>query len=541
MSQASLAVANSNSRGVASNVDGSRLWVLDSNKVVYVYDANQILLGSWTVSGLKTPTGISVSGSDVWISDSGNDRVYRHNGGASRLSGTFSASNSFALASANNNPQDLVTDGTTIWVTQSGSSDRVYVYSTLGASLGYWTLPTVNTSPVGITLDPTGTSKSLWVVDDTTDRVYEYADARVRRSGTQAAAVTFTLNASNGNAQGIADPRSLAARDALFADPTFSAAASDSITTAFQSLNTNAMWPVSGTTFNEVESTFGPRIKVSTSAYDWHRGIDIDAPEGTPVLSPVAGTLFDVKNYVDGGLTVILKHAFTNPVSFAGKTLTHYYTYYMHLSSVDPILQAAADSGQTPSVPQGFQIGTVGHSGTAVGDHLHWELRVGTPYSLEWQLANPTSQYGANNFGFDPHVHPMLLTVPTATNTLAASVTTKPTNKIDGRVRISTDDEQPLFNRVQVRVVKKSTNTAVANHVLDLNERLGFNATTNVLLDTPDKTKPYFAPTSFGTSSATWGTDVVIPKTWIGSNFGTKFQTIVTVTDIWGRTKTISW
>ncbi|MFM2096333.1 MAG: hypothetical protein RIS70_3457 [Planctomycetota bacterium] len=213
----------------------------------------------------------------------------------------------------------------------------------------------------------------------------------------------------------------------------------------------------------------------------------------------------------------------------------------MHLSSVDPSLQAAATAGQTPAVAQGYQVGQVGHSGTALGDHLHWEIRVGTPYSLEWQLQNPTSQYGANNFGFDPHVNPMLLTVPTSTNTLAATVTTKPTSKIDGRVLITTDDEQTLFNRVQVTIVNKSTKLTVANHTLDLNERLGFNATTNALLDTPDKTKPYIAPISFGTSATVWSTDLVIPKSWVGSSFGTKFLTTVTLTDIWGRTYTSSW
>lgn len=330
-------------------------------------------------------------------------------------------------------------------------------------------------------------------------------------------------------------------RDAAFAGRITAAAASVSLTTAFQTLRSTAIWPVTGTTFNEIESAFGPRIKVSTSGYDWHRGIDIDAPEFTPVVAPMDGTLFDIKNYTDGGLTVILKHTFPDPVVFAGKTLTSYYTFYMHLSSVDPSLQAAATAGSTPAVSKGFQIGKVGHSGTAVGDHLHWEIRVGTPYSLEWQLANPTSQYGANNFGFDPHVNPMLLTIPTTTNTLGASLTTKPTSSIDGRVRITTDDEQTLFNRVQVTIVNKSTKLTVASHTLDLNERLGFNATTNALLDTPDKTKPYIAPISFGTSATVWATDLVIPKSWVGSRSGTKFLTTVTLTDIWGRTKTISW
>ncbi len=318
-------------------------------------------------------------------------------------------------------------------------------------------------------------------------------------------------------------------------------AQTNNLTAAFRTLRGNALWPVSGSTFDAVESTFGPRIKDSTGLYDWHRGIDIDAPEGTPVWAALDGTLFNVTTYADGGLTVILKHSFPVPVVYSGRTLNHFYTFHMHLSSVTASLQTAAAAGQTPAVIRGAEIGKVGHSGTAIGDHLHWEIRSGTPYSLEWQLANPTSQYGANNFGFDPHVHPMLLTVPFVSSSMTLSVTTKPTSKIDGIVRFACLDDQPLLNRFEVRIVKKTTNAIVANHTLDLNERIGFDATTNAALDTPDKTKPYISPISFGPTAASFMTDLVIPKAWVGGNSGSKFTTTVTAYDIWGVSKTQSW
>jgi hypothetical protein len=186
-------------------------------------------------------------------------------------------------------------------------------------------------------------------------------------------------------------------------------AQTNNLTAAFQTIRTNALWPVSGTTFDAVESTFGPRIKASSGLYDWHRGIDIDAPEGAPVLATLDGTLFDIVTY------------------------------------------------------------------------------------------------------------------------------------IDGKVRFTCIDDQPLLNRFDVRIVKKSTNTTVAQHTLDFNERLGFNATTNAALDTPDKTKPYISPISFGPSAASFATDLVIPKTWVGGNSGSKFLTTVTACDIWGLSKTLSW
>jgi hypothetical protein len=100
-----------------------------------------------------------------------------------------------------------VTDGTTVWVTQSGAADKIFVYqASNGTALGNWGIDTGNTSPVGITIDPAATTGSLWVVDDVTKRVYEYANARSRISGSQTATRFIALNAANTKPQGIADP-----------------------------------------------------------------------------------------------------------------------------------------------------------------------------------------------------------------------------------------------------------------------------------------------------------------------------------------------
>jgi hypothetical protein len=210
-----LGTGNSNSRGVAANPDGSTLWVLDNNKNVYVYNSSMTLLGSWTASDLKAPTGIAVAGSDVWICDSNTDRAYLYASAASRLSGSVTATRTFALGAGNTSPQDIATDGVTVWVVHSGSTDRIFVYrASDGAALGNWTIDPANTTPMGLTLDPTGASNSLWIVDSGTDRVYEYADARSRLSGSQTAIGSFVLNTAGGNtsAQGIADPRQGASR-----------------------------------------------------------------------------------------------------------------------------------------------------------------------------------------------------------------------------------------------------------------------------------------------------------------------------------------
>jgi hypothetical protein len=208
-----LGAGNANSRGVAASPDGMTLWVLDDNKNVYVYNSSMTLLGSWTASDLKAPTGIAVTGSDVWICDSNKDRAYLYAGAASLMSGSVTATRSFALGAGNTNPQDIATDGANVWVVHSGSPDRIFVYrASDGAALGNWTIDPANATPTGLTLDPTGASNSLWTVDSGTDRVYEYADARSRFSGSQAAFSSFPLNTAGGNtsAQGIADPRRVA-------------------------------------------------------------------------------------------------------------------------------------------------------------------------------------------------------------------------------------------------------------------------------------------------------------------------------------------
>jgi hypothetical protein len=60
-------------------------------------------------------------------------------------------------------------------------------------------------SPTGITLDPNSPSH-LWIVDNGTDRVYQFDAAVSRTSGSQSPSTSFALAPGNTNPQGIADP-----------------------------------------------------------------------------------------------------------------------------------------------------------------------------------------------------------------------------------------------------------------------------------------------------------------------------------------------
>ena len=101
----------------------------------------------------------------------------------------------------------MVTDGTSLWVVNDSTTDKVFKYTLSGSLVGSWTISTSGaTSPTGLTIDPTGASQAIWIVDSGTDKVYQYANARSLTSGYQSAAATFALAAGNTNPQGIADP-----------------------------------------------------------------------------------------------------------------------------------------------------------------------------------------------------------------------------------------------------------------------------------------------------------------------------------------------
>ncbi|MGN6544931.1 MAG: tandem-95 repeat protein [Aureliella sp.] len=198
--------ADTKPQGIASNSSGTTQWVIDAGGTVFVYDNQGTLLGQWQARNIGKPEGITVWGNDLWLVDSSQDRVFKFAGGASLRSGRADATSSFALSGANLDAKDLVTDGTHLWVVNdTAASDQVFRYSTSGVLEGSWTISASNPSPSGITLDPVNVNH-LWIVDASTDRVYQYNAATSRLSGSQEPDAVFALAAGNTNPQGIADP-----------------------------------------------------------------------------------------------------------------------------------------------------------------------------------------------------------------------------------------------------------------------------------------------------------------------------------------------
>lgn len=113
------------------------------------------------------------------------------------------------------------------------------------------------------------------------------------------------------------------------------------------------LWPVRG----EVTAGFGERLDPFSGEGAFHAGIDIAAPEGTPVRAAADGIVLHAGPGEAGyGNDVIIDH---------GSGIA---TKYAHLRRIFVV------EGQ--EVKQGQVIGSVGMSGRATGPHLHYEVLV---------------------------------------------------------------------------------------------------------------------------------------------------------------------
>ena len=112
-----------------------------------------------------------------------------------------------------------------------------------------------------------------------------------------------------------------------------------------ESADDGLLWPVSGT----INSSFGPR------GASFHDGIDIAAPEGTPIHAIERGEVVYSDQLRGYGNIVIIRHA-------AGMV-----SVYAHNQ-----LNLVRESQQ---VERGEVIATVGSTGRVTGPHLHFEIR----------------------------------------------------------------------------------------------------------------------------------------------------------------------
>jgi murein DD-endopeptidase MepM/ murein hydrolase activator NlpD len=111
------------------------------------------------------------------------------------------------------------------------------------------------------------------------------------------------------------------------------------------------IWPAVG----PISGVFGSQRVLNGEPRAPHYGVDIAAPEGSPVVSPADGvvTFAEPDLFLTGG-TVVIDH---------GHGLS---STFLHMSRIDVMVGA--------HLRQGDLVGTVGATGRASGPHLHWGM-----------------------------------------------------------------------------------------------------------------------------------------------------------------------
>ena len=111
------------------------------------------------------------------------------------------------------------------------------------------------------------------------------------------------------------------------------------------------LWPVRG----RISGRFGNQRVYNGTPKSPHSGMDIAAPNGTPVKAPAAGivTFAAPDLYLTGG-TVLIDHG-------AGVS-----SNFLHLSRIDVKVGDHVEQGQV--------FAAVGATGRATGPHLHWGM-----------------------------------------------------------------------------------------------------------------------------------------------------------------------
>jgi len=104
---------------------------------------------------------------------------------------------------------------------------------------------------------------------------------------------------------------------------------------------------------------------------DPHHGVEFEDPAKTPVLAAADGIVYYAGNDKDTlfaagpnfyGNLVVIKH------DLSGTPYETLYTLYAHLSKIEVTTNQAVTVGQ--------EIGQVGMTGAALGNHLHFEVRI---------------------------------------------------------------------------------------------------------------------------------------------------------------------
>lgn len=121
-------------------------------------------------------------------------------------------------------------------------------------------------------------------------------------------------------------------------------------------------WPAPS--YTRISDDYGYRIHPTLKVQQFHNGVDMAAPGGSPILAAYNGTVVAAAYSSTMGNYIMIDH---------GDNL---YTIYMHAS--------ALYVSQGAEVVKGQKIAAVGTTGRSTGNHLHFSVRLNGSYVNPW-------------------------------------------------------------------------------------------------------------------------------------------------------------
>lgn len=113
------------------------------------------------------------------------------------------------------------------------------------------------------------------------------------------------------------------------------------------------LYPIADESY-PIKSGFGKRIHPLTKQPKMHKGVDIPASIGTPVIATGSGVVLEADYSKGYGYFITIQHD------------SIYQTKYCHLSKIMVTKNQKVEAGET--------IGAVGSSGKSLSPHLHYEV-----------------------------------------------------------------------------------------------------------------------------------------------------------------------
>jgi murein DD-endopeptidase MepM/ murein hydrolase activator NlpD len=121
-------------------------------------------------------------------------------------------------------------------------------------------------------------------------------------------------------------------------------------------------WPAPS--YTRISDDYGNRIHPITGTNQFHNGVDMAAPGGSPILAAYDGEVVAAAYNASMGNYIMIDH---------GDSL---YTIYMHAS--------ALYVSKGDYVSKGQKIAEVGTTGRSTGNHLHFSVRKNGSYVSPW-------------------------------------------------------------------------------------------------------------------------------------------------------------